>query len=80
MPLDEAMRAPRFHAQDYPDRLDLTMPGIPDSVVKALESRGHTVRTRKGGMGFGWAQAIMRAGGRWHGVSEPAGHGLAAGY
>lgn len=80
MPLDEAMKAPRFHAQDYPDRLDLTVPGIPDSVVKALESRGHTVRTRKGGMGFGWAQAIMRTGGRWHGVSEPAGHGLAAGY
>ncbi|MFA6165941.1 MAG: gamma-glutamyltransferase [Gemmatimonadaceae bacterium] len=80
MPLDEAMKAPRFHAQDYPDRIDLTVPGIPDSVVKALESRGHAVRTRKSGMGFGWAQAIMRAGGRWHGVSEPAGHGLAAGF
>lgn len=80
MPLDEAMKAPRFHAQDYPDRIDLTVPGIADSVVKALEARGHTIRTRTGGMGFGWAQAIMRAGGRWHGVSEPAGHGLAAGY
>jgi gamma-glutamyltranspeptidase/glutathione hydrolase len=80
MPLDAALKAPRFHAQDYPDRIDLTVPGIPDSVVKALESRGHTIRTRKGGMGFGWAQAIIRTGGRWHGVSEPAGHGLAAGY
>ncbi|MHB8838036.1 MAG: gamma-glutamyltransferase [Gemmatimonadaceae bacterium] len=67
-------------AQDYPDRLDLTVPGIADSVEKALEARGHTIRARKGGMGFGWAQAIMRTGGRWHGVSEPAGHGLAAGY
>lgn len=80
MPLDEAMKAPRFHAQDYPDRIDLTVPGIPDSVVQALELRGHTIRTRTGGMGFGWAQAIMRVGSRWHGVSEPAGHGLAAGY
>jgi len=80
MPLDVAMNAPRFHAQDYPDRIDLTVPGIADSVVKALEARGHTIRARKGGMGFGWAQAIMRTGGRWHGVSEPAGHGLAAGY
>ncbi|MDP1891940.1 MAG: gamma-glutamyltransferase [Gemmatimonadaceae bacterium] len=80
MSLEPAMKAPRFHAQDYPDRIDLTVPGIPDSVVQALESRGHTVRTRTSEMGFGWAQAIMRAGGRWHGVSEPAGHGLAAGY
>lgn len=80
MPLDAALKAPRFHAQDYPERIDLTVPGIADSVVKALEARGHTIRTRTGGMGFGWAQAIMRVGRRWHGVSEPAGHGLSAGY
>ena len=80
MPLADAMRAPRFHAQDFPDRIDLSTPGIPEEVAAALEARGHAVRRKDGPLGFGWAQSILRAGGRWHGVSEPRGNGMAVGY
>jgi gamma-glutamyltranspeptidase/glutathione hydrolase len=80
MPLPAAMQAPRFHAQDFPDRIDLSTPGIPESTAVALEARGHTVRRKEGPLGFGWAQSILRAGGKWHGVSEPRGNGRAVGY
>lgn len=86
MPIGEALTAPRFHAQDYPDTLELSMlsaPGIgyPDSIVGALRARGHHVLlVPDDGWAFGWAQAILRSGGRWHGATEPRGHGFAAGY
>lgn len=78
--LADAMNAPRFHAQDYPDRIELAAGGFADSTVRALKAKGHVVEMATDPWAFGWAQAIMRAGGRWHGVSEPRGHGLAAGF
>jgi len=80
MPIGEAMQAPRFHAQDYPDRIELAATGYPDSVVQALRKRGHIVSLESDPWAFGWAQAIERSGGAWRGVTEPRGHGLAAGY
>jgi gamma-glutamyltranspeptidase/glutathione hydrolase len=80
MSLGEAMNAPRFHAQDFPDKIEVSATGIADSTVQALTARGHTVTRESDPWAFGWAQAIMRRGGRWQGVSEPRGHGLAVGY
>jgi len=81
MSLRDAINAPRFHAQDFPDRVEMT-PG--DSVgavaAVALKKRGHKVVLAADPWAFGWAQAIMRSGGRWHGATEPRGHGLAVGY
>jgi len=80
MPIGESMRAPRFHAQDFPDRIELSATGYPDSTVQALRRRGHVVTLESDPWAFGWAQAIQRSAGRWHGATEPRGHGLAAGY
>jgi gamma-glutamyltranspeptidase/glutathione hydrolase len=81
MSLRDAMNAPRFHAQDYPDRIEIT-PGDSAAAAAAviLKKRGHTVEFVTDPWAFGWAQAIMRSGGRWHGATEPRGHGLAVGY
>ena len=80
MPIGEALLAPRFHAQDYPDTLELSATGYPDSTVRALRARGHPVSRPTDPWAFGWAQAILRSGGRWHGATEPLGNGRAAGY
>lgn len=78
--LADAMNAPRFHAQDFPDRVELAADGFADSTVRALRMKGHQVTLNADPWAFGWAQAILRMNGRWHGVSEPRGHGLAAGF
>lgn len=81
MSIGDALAAPRFHAQDFPDRLEMSHSGYPDSVLRALSARGHHVQQMPdGGWTFGWAQGILRTGGRWAGATEPRGHGLAAGY
>jgi gamma-glutamyltranspeptidase/glutathione hydrolase len=80
MPIGAALAAPRFHAQDYPDRLELAQ-SFPDTTVRALEARGHQVARVDGrGWNFGWAQGILRSENRWHGATEPRGHGRAIGY
>ena len=82
LPLDSAMAAPRFHAQDFPDSLFIGASGYRGEVLRALVSRGHAlaaVSSRDMGK-FGWAQSILRSGNQWHGVSEPRGNGSAAGY
>ena len=80
MSVAEAMNAPRFHAQDYPDRIELAATGFADSTVAALRAKGHKVELATDTWAFGWAQAIMRTNGHLQGVSEPRGHGLAVGY
>ena len=81
LPLGEAMSAPRFHAQDYPDTLLVEQGGYSDSLVRSLAALGqHTAQTPAWEYEFGWVQSILRSGGKWHGVSEPRGHGRARGY
>jgi gamma-glutamyltranspeptidase/glutathione hydrolase len=81
MPVGDAMTAGRFHAQDYPDTLELSGTLIPDSIARALAARGHHVKSvSDAGWSFGWAQAILRSGPRWTGATEARGNGLAAGY
>jgi gamma-glutamyltranspeptidase/glutathione hydrolase len=81
MSLGEAMGAPRFHAQDYPDSLYLEPGGYGDGLVRALSESGHhPTLTRTDRYDFSVVQSILRANGRWQGVSEPRLHGLARGY
>jgi len=81
MPLGEAESAPRFHAQDFPDSLELEAGGYDSALVRALAARGEKPKsTRAWSYGFAWVQSIQRVGRTWQGVSEPRGHGLAEGY
>lgn len=81
MDLRAAMNAPRFHAQDFPDRIELrTGDTVATAAAAELQRRGYVIAFRPDPWAFGWAQGIMRSGSRWQGVSEPRGHGLAAGY
>lgn len=80
-PLGASMAAPRFHAQDFPDSLLLEQGGYDSTLVRALAAKGHHPSpTTPWQYEFGWAQSIVRVNGRWQGVSEPRGHGLARGY
>jgi gamma-glutamyltranspeptidase/glutathione hydrolase len=81
LPLGELMAAPRYHAQDFPDSLLLERGGFDSTLVQALAMRGQKPRTvAPWEYEFGWAQSILRTNGRWQGVSEPRGNGLAQGY
>lgn len=81
MSLGEAMAAPRFHAQDFPDSLLLEPGGYRDTVVRALAGLGHhPTLSATDRYDFSVVQSILRANGRWQGVSEPRLHGLARGY
>ncbi|HVP70180.1 MAG TPA: gamma-glutamyltransferase, partial [Gemmatimonadaceae bacterium] len=77
--LGDAMSAPRFHAQDYPQTLELEPDGYDSTVVRQLDALGQQPLSTKRG-GFAWVQSILRVGNSWQGVSEPRGRGLAAGY
>lgn len=78
--LGDVMAAPRFHAQDYPDSLLLERGGYDSTFVTHLRAAGQKpALTTAWEYDFGWAQAIHRRDGRWNGVSEPRGHGLARG-
>ena len=81
LPLGEAMGAPRFHAQDYPDSLLLEPGGYGDPLVRALAGLGHhPTWSATDRYDFAVVQSILRVNGRWQGVSEPRLHGLARGY
>jgi gamma-glutamyltranspeptidase / glutathione hydrolase len=80
MTLGQAMAAPRFHAQDYPDAILFENGGISDATLQALTAMGHHPKVLRPGQDLAWAQSILRVDGRWHGVSEPRGNGLALGF
>jgi gamma-glutamyltranspeptidase/glutathione hydrolase len=81
LPLDAAVAAPRFHAQDYPDSLQFEQGGLSDPLIAALAARGdRPAATAPWSYRFGWVQSILRVGGVWQGVAEPRAHGLALGY
>jgi gamma-glutamyltranspeptidase/glutathione hydrolase len=66
-PLD-AVRAPRFHQQDFPDVLLLEPHGLDDAVVRELERLGHVTREAEH---IADAPAIGRTGALWQAVAEP---------
>jgi gamma-glutamyltranspeptidase/glutathione hydrolase len=80
MPLAEAMAAPRFHAQDYPDSILFENGGFNDATLSALTAMGHHPEILRPGYDLAWVQSILRVNGKWTGVSEPRGNGLALGY
>jgi gamma-glutamyltranspeptidase/glutathione hydrolase len=65
---DDAVRAPRFHQQDFPDVLFLEHHALDDKVVAALERMGHVAREVDH---IADASAIGRVGPVWQGVAEP---------
>ena len=78
--LAESMGAPQFHHQDVPDSLVVER-GVPwaDSVATMLRPLGHAVKPSPWGS-LANVQSIHREGGKWSGVTEPRGFGLAKGY
>jgi gamma-glutamyltranspeptidase/glutathione hydrolase len=77
MNVGDAVRAPRFHQQDWPDVVLLEPHSLPDDVRQALEKMGHATKEVEH---IADAPAIGRDRGLWHGASEPRREGsLAAG-
>ena len=73
----DAVRAPRFHQQDWPDVTLLEPHSLPDDVRQALEKMGHATKEVEH---IADAPAIGRDRGLWHGAAEPRREGsLAAG-
>jgi len=78
MPLPFAVAAPRTHHQHLPDALFYEAGGLTPAQIRRLETLGHTVQPRAGGIGH--APTIARAEGGWLGVADPREGGLAAGF
>ncbi len=77
--LAEAMTAPQFHHQDVPDSLLVEKSAWADSAVVFMRPLGHGVMLSPWGF-LTNVQSIHRENGRWVGVTEPRGRGLARGY
>ena len=77
--LGESMAAPQFHHQDVPDSLVVERVAWADSAATFLAPLGHAVKPSPWGS-LANVQSIHRDGGKWRGVSEPRGFGLAQGY
>jgi gamma-glutamyltranspeptidase/glutathione hydrolase len=81
MNVEDAVRAPRFHQQDFPDVLALEAGGVGDDVRRAVEAMGHATKETEH---LADAPAVGRAAGEsavlWEGAAEPRRQGaLAAG-
>lgn len=77
--LADAMAAPQFHHQDVPDSLVVENTAWGDSAAAFMKPLGHAVKRSPWGF-LANVQSIHREKGKWSGVSEPRGRGLAAGY
>lgn len=77
--LGEAMAAPQFHHQDVPDSLVVEQVPWADSAGAFMKPLGHAVKLSPWGS-LANVQSIHRKNGKWHGVTEPRGYGLAKGY
>jgi gamma-glutamyltranspeptidase / glutathione hydrolase len=75
MNIGDAVRAPRFHQQDWPDVLLLEPHALLDAERRALEAMGHTIQETQH---IGDAPAIGRVLDRWQGVAEPRREGSLA--
>jgi gamma-glutamyltranspeptidase/glutathione hydrolase len=77
MDIADAVRAPRFHQQDFPDVLGFEARGVGDDVLHALEAMGHATKSLDH---IADAPAVGRVGTEWEGAAEPRRPGgLAAG-
>jgi len=77
--LAEAMTVPQFHHQDAPDSLVVEQSAWADSAAVFMRPLGHGVVRSPWGF-LTNVQSIHREDGRWVGVTEPRGRGLARGY
>ena len=77
--LGDAMAAPQFHHQDVPDSLVVEQVPWADSAAAFMQPLGHAVKPSPWGF-LANVQSIHREGGKWSGVTEPRGYGLARGY
>jgi gamma-glutamyltranspeptidase/glutathione hydrolase len=77
--LADAMTVPQFHHQDVPDSLVVEQSAWADSAAAFLRPLGHGVKPSPWGF-LTNVQSIHRENGRWVGVTEPRGRGLAKGY
>ncbi|PSR00685.1 MAG: gamma-glutamyltransferase [Bacteroidetes bacterium QS_9_68_14] len=76
--LGAAVRAPRIHHQHLPDKVFYEPNGLTPGLAKALQARDHTLEQIDA---VGNAPTIRRTlGGRWAGMSDPRGSGVATGY
>lgn len=78
MEAQAAINAPRFHHQWLPDRLAVEQ-AFPDSVVQALEARGHKI-VRRARIGLVNAIGIDPRTGERLGAADPRDQGAAQGY
>jgi gamma-glutamyltranspeptidase/glutathione hydrolase len=77
MSLADAMSAPRVHHQALPDTLKIEANGITPAGADSLRAMGYAVQV---GQSVGLVNALMRVKRGFEGVSDPRGHGRAAGY
>jgi gamma-glutamyltranspeptidase/glutathione hydrolase len=78
MGVADAVLAPRIHHQHLPDTLYYEQPQIGDTVIAALERKGHQVVARDGYIGA--APTVLRVGDQWAGVPDSRSGGLAKGH
>jgi gamma-glutamyltranspeptidase / glutathione hydrolase len=76
MPLDEAVRRPRFYHQWKPDAIRLE-PGFSADSIAGLQARGHVIEHTRS---IGEVAAIRAENGWLQGVADPRVPGKAAGY
>ncbi len=77
MGVADALAAPRFHHQWLPDEIMVEHGAWPEETMEALHSMGHMLRSVRA---IGLMEVICRQqDGRLIGVSDPRGHGHAAG-
>jgi len=77
MSLSDAMKAPRMHEQAWPDGVAYEHGGLSQAVVDSLTAMGYRMHV-VGGLAN--ANAVMRVGDAWQGMSEPRSSGAAVGY
>ena len=77
--LGEAMAAPQFHFQDQPDSLVVEKVAWADTAATFMAPLGHGVKRSPWGLLVSM-HSIHREAGKWKGVAEPRGFGLAKGY
>jgi len=77
MPIDQAVAAPRMHAQWLPDKLFYESRALAPSTRATLRSMGHELEEFGA---VGRVNAIARKDGIWWPAPDPRGDGMAAGY
>ncbi len=77
--LEAAVAAPRFHQQDFPDKIQIERQRFDPNWVEALRRLGHKVEEREPDRDpIGRVHAIARrADGAWNPVADPRGGGVA---